>query len=156
MKSTTEISFRFDAKKVEAILRPIFFGSIDLWTQVKSAHWNVTGQNFIALHELFDEIAGRVDGQTDLLAERIRQIGFTAFGTTRRIASELKLPDLAEVQGSHEVLISLIASLSAQQAAVAKAVGKTNDLDDPATADILTEVLRELDKDLWFLRSHLS
>ena len=31
--------------------------AIDLGTQAKQAQWNVKGPNFIALHELFDEIS---------------------------------------------------------------------------------------------------
>lgn len=156
MKTSLRTSFTFEPKKVDSVLRPILFNSVDLWTQVKSAHWNVTGPNFIALHELFDEIAERVDGQTDLLAERIRQIGYTAFGTTRRIVGELSLPEFEEVQSSKDVLNSIIASVSAQQALVSEAIEKTDELGDPATADILTEILRELDKDIWFLRSHVD
>jgi starvation-inducible DNA-binding protein len=156
MKTCLKPAFTFEPKKVDALVRPIFFNSIDLWTQVKSAHWNVTGSNFVALHELFDEIAGRLDAQTDLLAERIRQIGLTAFGTTRRIASELSLPEFEEVQSSQEVLNSIISSMSAQQTLVAEAIYKSDEIGDPATADILTEILRELDKDIWFLRSHLD
>src|SRR3989475_6775037 len=30
--------------------------AIDLQTQVKQAHWNVKGPQFIALHKLYDEI----------------------------------------------------------------------------------------------------
>jgi len=33
--------------------------AIDLQTQVKQAHWNVKGPQFIALHKLFDEITKR-------------------------------------------------------------------------------------------------
>ena len=36
---------------------------VDLFTQIKQAHWNVKGPNFIALHELFDKIAEIVEGQ---------------------------------------------------------------------------------------------
>ena len=42
---------------------------VDLFTQIKQAHWNVNGPNFIALHELFDKIAEIVEGQSDMLAE---------------------------------------------------------------------------------------
>ena len=31
--------------------------SADLRSQVKQAHWNVVGENFIAIHKLFDELA---------------------------------------------------------------------------------------------------
>ena len=31
-----------------------------------------------------------------------------------------------------------------------------NDLGDPTTADLFTEISRSLDKDLWFLEAHLQ
>ena len=55
--------------------------AIDLGTQVKHAHWNVKGANFIALHELFDKIAESVEDQVDTLAERVTSLGGTARGT---------------------------------------------------------------------------
>src|SRR5437762_5117957 len=45
--------------------------AIDLQTQVKQAHWNVKGPQFIALHKLFDEINDAVVEYVDLLAERV-------------------------------------------------------------------------------------
>ena len=35
--------------------------AIDLQTQMKQAHWNVKGPQFIALHKLFDEIDEAVE-----------------------------------------------------------------------------------------------
>ncbi len=52
---------------------------IDLKLQIKQAHWNVKGPNFISLHKLFDEFAGTIEEQIDETAERI-----TALGGTRR------------------------------------------------------------------------
>ena len=37
---------------------------------MKQAHWNVRGPNFIAIHTLFDKVAGEAAGYADLLAER--------------------------------------------------------------------------------------
>ncbi len=55
--------------------------AIALQTQVKQAHWNVKGPNFIGLHKLFDEISGAMLETIDLLAERAVQLGGVAEGT---------------------------------------------------------------------------
>src|SRR6476619_3798249 len=54
---------------------------LDLQLQLKQAHWNVKGPNFIALHELFDEVAEDVEDYVDTIAERIVQLGGIAEGT---------------------------------------------------------------------------
>ena len=59
---------------------------IDLQTQCKQAHWNVKGPNFVALHELFDDINESVEGYIDLLAERVVQLAGVAQGTLRSAA----------------------------------------------------------------------
>src|SRR5437870_12822265 len=58
--------------------------AIDLQTQVKQAHWNVKGPQFIALHKLFDEINDAAVEYVDLLAERAVQLGGTAEGKIGR------------------------------------------------------------------------
>src|ERR1700743_4027182 len=65
--------------------------AIDLQTQMKQAHWNVKGPNFIALHELFDKVNEEVEDYVDLIAERAVQLGGTALGTARSIAKRSTL-----------------------------------------------------------------
>ena len=65
----------------------------DLKTQVKFAHWNVKGPNFIQFHELFDSIAGHAEAQTDLIAERITSLGGVAHGTARQAANLSSIPE---------------------------------------------------------------
>jgi starvation-inducible DNA-binding protein len=47
-------------RNVVVILNDRLAEAIDLQSQVKQAHWNVKGPNFIALHELFDKISDAV------------------------------------------------------------------------------------------------
>src|SRR5207244_6745142 len=75
--------------------------AIDLQTQVKQAHWNVKGPQFIALHKLFDEINDAVVEYVDLLAERVVQLGGTAEGTARVVAERSELP-VYSLTGSEE------------------------------------------------------
>src|SRR5215813_2446881 len=79
--------------------------AIDLFNQIKFAHWNVKGPTFIALHELFDDIAERVEEHSDLLAERVVALGGVAEGTTRQAASRSAIPeyDLSAVEGERHV-----------------------------------------------------
>src|SRR5260221_4418032 len=67
--------------------------AIDLQTQIKQAHWNVKGPNFIALHELFDKINEEVEDYVDDLAERAVQLGGVAEGTVRTVAKRSSLAD---------------------------------------------------------------
>src|SRR4029078_6554050 len=66
---------------------------IDLQSQCKQAHWSVKGQNFIALHKLFDEINESVEDYVDLIAERIVQLGGVAEGTARVVRARTGATD---------------------------------------------------------------
>ena len=55
--------------------------TFDLQSQVKQAHWNVKGPTFIALHELFDELAEELEEHIDGTAERATALGGVAMGT---------------------------------------------------------------------------
>src|SRR5215204_2337143 len=78
-------------EKIIGILNSRLADSLDLKSQAKQAHWNVKGMNFIALHELFDQVATEVEAFTDLIAERVTILGGTAEGTVRVAAEKSSL-----------------------------------------------------------------
>ena len=140
-----------------ALLNARLADAIDLFTQVKWAHWNLKGSQFIQLHELFDSIAEHVEGQTDTIAERIAALGGVANGTAREVAakSALKEADLTATDGPSQ-LKWLVHNVAHHANALRQAVNESDDLDDKITADLFTSVTRDLDKDLWFLEAHLQ
>jgi starvation-inducible DNA-binding protein len=131
--------------------------TVDLKTQAKQAHWNVKGIQFLQLHELFDSIAGHLEEASDLLAERVTALGGTALGTARLVAatSSLKEYDLNATTGEQH-LRALAKGLGALANAARTAIDKSDQLGDKATADLFTEIVRQADKDLWFLEAHLQ
>ena len=78
-------------RNVIVILNSRLADAIDLQSQVKQAHWNVKGPQFIALHELFDKISDVVLGHIDDIAERATTLGGTAEGTVAVAAKRSKL-----------------------------------------------------------------
>ena len=130
--------------------------AIDLGAQVKHAHWNVKGPNFIALHELFDQIAERIEEHTDTLAERITALGGVAHGTIASVARTSSLKpypeELSEGLRHVEALASALADFGAK---IRKAIDDSARAGDADTSDLFTGLSREIDKDLWFLEAHL-
>jgi starvation-inducible DNA-binding protein len=143
--------------KVVELLNARLADCKDLQTQVKQAHWNVKGPNFIALHKLFDEINEEMDDYVDEIAERAVQLGGVAEGTARIVAKRSSLPEypLAAKDGRSHV-DALSTALAAFGKSARKAIDESNDLGDLDTADLFTEVSRGIDKWLWFVEAHLQ
>lgn len=129
--------------------------AIDLQMQLKQAHWNVKGPNFIGLHELFDKVAESVESYVDLVAERITQLGGIAQGTIRAAATNTRLPEYPPTLANGSDHIAAVATaLSTFGDALQAALNETMALNDPNTTDMLTEISRGIDQWLWFVEAH--
>jgi len=131
--------------------------AVDLKLQTKQAHWNVKGANFIALHELFDAIATLADGWVDTIAERITTLGGVAEGTLQAVAKNSTLPAYPlNITTGNAHIEALSGALAAFGGSVRKAIDESAGFGDADTADVFTEVSREVDKQLWFLEAHIQ
>lgn len=140
-----------------SLLNDALADTIDLFNQVKQAHWNVKGINFIALHELFDDIAEHVEEWSDDIAERAVALGGQAEGSSQVVAKRTTLQayDLTLSDG-FDHLQAISSSLGAYGAMVRSAIDKADKAGDKDTADLFTGVSRGADKDLWFVEAHLQ
>lgn len=131
--------------------------TFDLYSQTKQAHWNVKGEEFYQLHELFDEIAGELAGFADELAERAVTLGGTALGTARMAAERSSLPEypLDAIDGLKHVS-TLVDRFGPYASHLRSAIDRADELGDKCTADLYTEIGRDVDKRLWFLEAHLQ
>lgn len=143
-------------EQVVAILNARLADATDLKSQLKQAHWNLKGAQFLQLHELFDGIAGRLDIQIDDIAERAVQLGGTALGTIRLAAAASSLPEYpAGLTDGLAHAAAVADRLGLYGASLRTAIDTTAVLGDADTADMFTGFSREADKDLWFVESHL-
>jgi len=140
--------------EVVSLLNQRLADCIDLQTQCKQAHWNVKGPTFIALHKLLDEIYEAIGGHVDLLAERVVQLGGVADGTVRIVAERSHLIDypLGLTTGAEHVA-ALSDSLSAFGRTARAGIEEMDELEDKVSADMLTEITRDVDKWLWFVEA---
>ena len=141
--------------RVVALLNNRLADCVDLQSQCKQAHWNVKGPQFIALHKLFDEIYEAAEEYVDLIAERIVQLGGVAEGTVRAAAQRSSLREYPLVLSSGEEHVAALSDVLAQFSGMAReGITELEELEDPDSMDILTEVSRGVDKWLWFVEAH--
>jgi starvation-inducible DNA-binding protein len=66
---------------VAAELAKLLADEFVLYTKTRNAHWNVTGDNFHAMHIFFENQYRQLDELIDSVAERMRKIGHYAPAT---------------------------------------------------------------------------
>lgn len=143
-------------QKSSEVLNKHLAAAIDLHAQMKQAHWNVRGTGFIAVHELFDKVAEEVGNYSDMLAERARAIGATAHGTVQVAAEQsYMVPYKLGVADTHEHIFAVSAALAAFGQAVRDDISILDKAKDPDGADLLTQISRGIDQQLYFVESHL-
>lgn len=151
----THVSVGPDARVEMIEMLNVALGTtVDLYTQVKQAHWNIKGPQFVSRHLLFDDLADHLRGWGDSLAERISGLGGYARGTARCATESTTLTEynLAAVDGKAHIQ-ALVIAYGAYGTLLRSHVHR---IDDPVTEDLLIEILRGAEKDMWFLESHLN
>ncbi len=139
---------------VAKILNQQLANLFDLYSQVKQAHWNVRGKGFYESHLLFDRIAESIEGELDALAERITTLGVPALGTVRLAATSSEVKELATGFNSPAVFIKELAERAGQAAnRCRQAISDIDEIDDDASEDLLTGILRTLDQSTWLLEA---
>lgn len=129
----------------------------DAYSQFKQAHWNIKGNRFQMLHELFDKVAEPFPNYVDALAERITALGGTARGTVRMAAMSSVLPEFPYTEFSEDVYLDAVAT---RLAMLTKAFREKSNIiketGDSTTENYLLETAMEIDKLLYFVESHLN
>ena len=154
----TKIDLSKDKReKLIEILNTRLADAADLKSQAKQAHWNVKGMSFIALHELFDQVATNVEGYVDMIAERVTTLGGTAMGTVRVAAEKSTLAQYPlEITDGADHVDALSTALADFGKKVRENIDDSDELGDMDTADLFTEISRGIDKDLWFVEAHIQ
>lgn len=141
--------------KLAELLNARLADLIDLQLQIKQAHWNVRGPNFIGLHKLFDDLAGEVLEYVDDTAERVTALGGLAEGTVQAVGKRTNLSAYSTTISRWSEHVEAISSaIAATGKLIRAAIDQADELGDADTADLFTGISRGLDKQLWFVEAH--
>jgi starvation-inducible DNA-binding protein len=111
----------------------------------------------MALHELFDKVAGDVESYSDLIAERAAGLGGTAHGTVQVAAKQtFLLPYPQGIADERQHVLAVSEAIAGFGESARDAIGHAATIGDAGTADLFTEISRAIDQQLWFGGSHVA
>lgn len=143
--------------EIVSMLNASLASVIDLYAQLKQAHWNVKGPEFIALHKLFDEVAEELEEHIDTIAERAAALGGTVLGTIQEAVKNTALSAYpTNISSAKDHLAHLTHNMAIISELAHEHMAEAEELGDMSTNDIYIALDRFLDKNLWFLESHLQ
>ena len=142
-----------DRIKISNGLASFFADTYSLYLKTHSFHWNVTGAMFQTLHLMFETHYTELALAVDLVAERIRALGFIAPGTYSELA---KLTKIDEHHGDIEATLMIQHLIKAHEVVIKTArqvLELAEKANDQVTLDLLTQRLQVHEKTVWMLRS---
>lgn len=127
-----------------------------LYLKTHNFHWNVTGPMFNTLHLMFETHYTEAALAVDLVAERIRALGFPAPGTYKQYAALSSIPETEGVPEAMDMVRLLVKGHEACAKTARSVFPLADEAHDEPTADLLTQRLQVHEKTAWMLRSLLE
>jgi starvation-inducible DNA-binding protein len=140
---------------VEGLSR-LLADTYSLYLKTHNFHWNVTGPMFQTLHVMFEEQYTELAVAVDLIAERIRALGFPAPGTYTEFAHLSSIDETPGVPKAEDMIRLLVEGNEAVVRTARASFPAAEKAGDESTVDLFTERMRLHEKTAWMLRSLLE
>jgi starvation-inducible DNA-binding protein len=145
-----------DRKQIAEGLSRLLADTYSLYLKTHNFHWNVTGPMFQTLHLMFETQYTELATAVDLIAERIRALGYPAPGTYSDFAKLSSIPETTGVPKATEMIRLLVEGQEAVARTARSIFPVVDQANDEPTADLLTQRMQLHEKNAWMLRSLLE
>jgi starvation-inducible DNA-binding protein len=142
-----------DRKAIADGLSRLLADSYTLYLKTHNYHWNVTGPMFNTLHLMFEQQYTELAMAVDLIAERIRALGFPAPGSYKAYAALTSIEEETGTPSAEEMIRQLVKGQEAVVRTARAVFPEAEAAHDEPTADLLTQRMQIHEKNAWMLRS---
>ncbi len=145
-----------DRRDIAEGLSRLLADTYTLYLKTHNFHWNVTGPMFQTLHLMFEQQYNELALAVDLVAERIRALGFPAPASYREFSKLSSISEEDGVPSAQEMIRSLVTGQETVVRTARSIFPVVDGAQDAPTADLLTERMQVHEKTAWMLRSLLA
>jgi len=145
-----------ERKAIAEGLGRVLADTYTLYLKTHNFHWNVTGPMFQTLHLMFMTQYTEMWNAVDLIAERIRALGFPAPGSYREFAALTRIPDSSGSLSAEEMIQQLVDGQETVVRTAREVLPLAEQAGDQPTVDLLSARMALHEKNAWMLRSLLE
>ena len=145
-----------DRENIAKGLSKVLADTYTLYLKTHNYHWNVTGPMFNTLHLMFEQQYTELATAVDLIAERIRALGYPAPGSYRAYAKLTSIEEEEGVPDANEMIRQLVVGQETVARTAREIFPTVEKASDEPTADLLTQRMQVHEKNAWMLRSMLG
>lgn len=145
-----------DRRNVANGLSRMLADTYTLYLKTHNFHWNVTGPMFQTLHLMFMAQYNESWLAVDLIAERIRALGYPAPGTYKEFAALTSIKDSDGAPKAKEMIRQLVEGQEAVVRTAREVLPIAEKAGDQPTVDLLSARMEVHEKNAWMLRSLLE
>ena len=145
-----------DRAKIAQGLSRLLADTYTLYLKTHNFHWNVTGPMFQTLHLMFETQYNELALAVDLIAERIRALGYPAPGTYGEFSKLTSIKEPEGVPAAEDMIRELVAGQEAVVKTARSVFPLVDKVNDEPSADLLTQRMQVHEKTAWMLRSLLA
>ncbi|NIZ46610.1 DNA starvation/stationary phase protection protein [Entomospira nematocerorum] len=144
------------SKDLHSILNQQVANLLVIYTKLHHYHWYVTGDMFLELHEKFENLYNTTASYYDAMAERLLMIGGKPVSSLKGSLEIATIKEEYTIPPSKEMLHSVVHDLNILVESLSQAVDYANKANDDVTADLCVGASRDLQKEVWLLKSLLA
>ncbi|MCA9396112.1 MAG: DNA starvation/stationary phase protection protein [Candidatus Omnitrophica bacterium] len=145
-----------ERKEIAAGMSKFLADTYTLYLKTHRYHWNVTGPMFQTLHLMFEQQYNELWMATDVIAERIRALGFKAPGSYKEFAKLTSISEDPQDPNAEAMIQSLVEGNEAVIRTARDIFPSVDAANDQVSADLLTQRMQVHEKAAWMLRSLLE
>lgn len=138
------------------MLSTILADEMILYVKTRKFHWNVSGESFMELHQLFQHQYEALEELIDAIAERISKLGGKTIGTMHEFSNLTRLKESPNKYPSQkEMLKELLTDYETLIIEIREDI-ESSKHKDVVTIDFLTKIMEQHETTAWVLRRYLN
>jgi starvation-inducible DNA-binding protein len=134
-------------------LKTILGTNFALYLKAHGYHWNIEGANFPQYHSFLDGFYNDVWGQTDDIAEHLRQLNSYAPGSLARMLELADIQEATNIPDAMAMLRDLASDNDRYIMHLRAGIIAAEGANEPAVSNFLQDLLGAHQKKGWMLRS---
>lgn len=155
-RTQTKSDSKTKEQKIPELLSGLIADNTVYYQKTRHYHWNLVGEEFFELHEVFEKEYTVTAEVIDLLAERVRALGDIPVHTLDAVLHATHLEEDDEVPPQKEMVRRAVTDLEAMNEAMHQVHKVTDEAEDLGTTNMLEDLIQDTEKRIWMLHAFLG